>query len=181
MSPNNDRQFRALPEFLRTAFGNIADRTLRIFDIETLGDYQSVNMHMFGPDHDAELSSDMTIGVWNGHMGLLIPSAENIPGDWINWRPNVSAASNYGRNDWCAELNAGPTLPTAFSLRPWRICHRDVRLPQRNVRNPIGGSSWACSWYSACLQDGYPTIRLSLLGVFERLGAQWPAHVAFWC
>ena len=95
-------------------WGDIRDRELGISEIDSLGDYQSANMHVFGPDHNQEISPDMTLGVWNGHMRFLTPSAETMPRDWIDWRPNISAVFNYDWNFWCDELNGDHTLHTVF-------------------------------------------------------------------
>ena len=62
MSANRDRPFREIPKFAIEAFGDITDKTLGISDIESLGDYQSVNMHVFGPGRKKEICSDMTLG-----------------------------------------------------------------------------------------------------------------------
>ena len=70
-------------------------------------------------------------------MRLLMPSAGTMPGDWIDWRPNISAVFNYDWNDWRTEPDADQTLHTVFALEPCRICQKDVRIPQHNAPNPI--------------------------------------------
>ena len=56
--------------------------TLRIIDIEQTGSTAVVDMHIFGPNADKEISTDMTLCVWKEHMRSQIPSAETrrIPG-----------------------------------------------------------------------------------------------------
>ena len=64
MTPNHDRQFREVPLFLQRGLGHIKDMTLRIIDIEQMGHTDVVNMHIFGPNTDKAISTDMALRVW---------------------------------------------------------------------------------------------------------------------
>ena len=139
MTPNHDRAFRAVPLFLQRGLGRIKDMTLRIIiDIEQTGQTDVVNMHIFWPNTDKKISTDMTLCVWKEHMRFLIPSAETPPKSLLAWQHCFHSVHTYERIEWNDELEKDESPPATHVLEPCRICNQKVRIPHRNISNPAG-------------------------------------------
>ena len=104
MTPNRDRQFREIPLFLQRGMGNIKDMALRIIDIEQVGQEFIANLHVFGPNTDNEISTDMTLCVWKERMRVLLPSAETTPKSWSKWQHCFHSVHTYEWIEWGCEL-----------------------------------------------------------------------------
>ena len=135
MTPNHDRQFRDIPLFLQRGLGQIKDTTLRIIDIESSGRNLTANMHIFGPNTYKEISTDLTLCVWKEHMRFLIPSAATTPKSWLAWQHCFRSIHTY---EWEEELEKDESHPVKYVLEPCAICSQRVRIPHRNIFNPVG-------------------------------------------
>ena len=115
MMANRDRQFREIPAFL-TGIVNVGKcNVLRVFGIEDNPQGTSVVAHQFGVWGNNKVNGDMALCVYNGHMRMLLPTAETTECERGNWQTQVTTAHEYGWTGWETGMTNDESLATTHS------------------------------------------------------------------
>ena len=140
MMANHDRQFREIPAFL-TGIVNVGKcNVLRVFEIEDSPQGTSVVAHKFGEGENNKVNDDMALCVYNGHMRMLLPTAETTEGEWENWQTQVTTVYEYGWTSWETGMENDESLTTKHTLESCLKCGQAVRIPRHSCFNPVGSA-----------------------------------------